>query len=568
MTWVRLVAAMMLGALVVLIGPVSPASAHAVIVDTVPARGSVVGAAPTAVTVTFSEPVRLVPGKVKVVAPDGTVITAGEPTLDGAAMVIPITPAQRPLGTYTVSYRVVSADSHPVGGGFSYSVGARSTFEDAVSGDSVDRGVTIGISVAKYLGYAGLTLLVGPALLMLGLWPRRLLRTPAGRRGPRIMMFTGAGLVALGALAGIWLQAPYANGGGPLDATAAGLRDVLISQFGFAHLGRLVALALAVPLLVVKALRWRGLALGVVAAGGLITWPLAGHPIASRMPVVTVFADLVHLAAMAVWLGGLIALVAFLLRRANARELRIILPVWSRWAVLAVYCLIAGGVIQVMVEVGAVSQLVTTRFGQLILAKTALLGVVLAFAGVARTLVHRLSAGGAGTGWTARLAPNAAPVTWLRRSVAVEVALTAVVLAASAVLVQTTPSRAVGEESPVVVPETFSETLTSPIYTLQFEIYPVQRGENNTLHGAIYTPEGKPLPVQEFRVTAALASAGLEPIDQPMAILDPVPGQSTTDLGHVIGPVNFPLPGEWTVKFTIRISEIDQATVTAVVKVP
>jgi copper transport protein len=558
MRWVRLVAAVLLGALVVLIGPVSPASAHAVIVDTVPARGSVVGSAPTAVTVTFSEPVRLVPGKVKVVAPDGTPVTGGEPTLDGASIVIPIVAAERPLGTYTVSYRVVSADSHPVGGGFSYSVGARSTFEGAVTGDEVDRGVTIGISVAKYLGYVGLTLLVGPALLMLWLWPRRLLRTPAGRRGPRTMMLTGAGLIALGAVAGIWLQAPYAYGGGPLDATVSGLREVLVSQFGIAHLGRLVALAVAVPLLVVKAFRGRGLALGLAAAGGVLTWPLAGHPVASRMPVVTVFADLVHLAAMAVWLGGLIALVAFLLRRAEPRELRVILPVWSRWAVLAVYCLIAGGVIQVMVEVGTVSQLVTTRFGQLILAKTALLGVVLAVAGMARTMVRRL-ADGTGTGWTARVAPHAAPVTWLRRSVAVEVALTAVVLAASAVLVQTTPSRAVGEEAPVVQPETFSKTLTSPIYTLQFEIYPVQRGENNTLHGFVYTPEGKPIPIQEFRVKAALPSAGLEPIDQPMAILDE---------SHGLGPVVFPMPGEWTVTFTIRISEIDQATVSAVVQVP
>ncbi|GAB7050189.1 copper resistance protein CopC [Catenuloplanes indicus JCM 9534] len=553
-----MVAAAFLGALIVLIGPVSPASAHAVVVDTVPARGSVVGAAPTVVTITFSEAVRLVPGRVKVVAPDGSPVTGGEPTLAGAVMTIPVTAAERPLGTYTVSYRVVSADSHPVGGGFSYSIGARSTFDGAVTGDEVDPGVTAGISVAKYLGYLGLTLLIGPALLMLSLWPRRLLRTPAGRRGPRIMMFTGAGLIALGALAAIWLQAPYAYGGGPLDATADGLGGVMISQFGLAHLGRLVALALAVPLLAGRAFRWRGVALGVVAAAGLVTWPLSGHPIASRMPVVTVFADFAHLAAMAVWLGGLIALAVFLLRRADARELRVILPVWSRWAALAVYCLIAGGVIQVMVEVGTVSQLVTTRFGQLVLAKTALLGVVLAVAGAARLLVRRIVTGSA-TGWAARLVPGGPPAIWLRRSVAVELAVTAVVLAASAVLVQTTPSRSVGEEAPVVVPETFSETLTSPIYTLQYEIYPVQRGEYNTLHGFVYTPEGQPIPIEEFRVTIALPSAGLEPIDAPMAILDE---------SHGLGPVNFPLPGEWTVKFTIRISEIDQATVSGVVNVP
>ncbi len=60
-------------------------------------------------------------------------------------------------------------------------------------------------------------------------------------------------------------------------------------------------------------------------------------------------------------------------------------------------------------------------------------------------------------------------------------------------------------------------------------------------------------------MTIGLPSAGLEPIDAPMAIVDE---------SHGLGALNFPLPGEWTVKFTIRISEIDQATVSGVVNVP
>src|ERR1700760_4976455 len=108
-------AGLLFGLLAVLFGPASPPSAHAALVATDPATGSVVPDAPSKITLKFSETVQIVTGKIQVLAPDGSRADQGEPSQDGDTITIPLrTGGGR--GTYLVSYRVISADSHPVGG--------------------------------------------------------------------------------------------------------------------------------------------------------------------------------------------------------------------------------------------------------------------------------------------------------------------------------------------------------------------------------------------------------------------------------------------------------------------
>src|SRR4029079_7998426 len=64
---------LLVGAFAVLIGPAAPASAHAELVSSSPAAGSTVPTAPDEIVLTFSEPVRQVPGKSHVIGPDGSV---------------------------------------------------------------------------------------------------------------------------------------------------------------------------------------------------------------------------------------------------------------------------------------------------------------------------------------------------------------------------------------------------------------------------------------------------------------------------------------------------------------
>jgi methionine-rich copper-binding protein CopC/putative copper export protein len=373
--------------------PAEPAAAHAVLVRTEPAAGAIVGAEPAAVTVTFSEPVRPVTGKIKILAPDGRAAGQDTPTTRGAVLTVPLR-AGTGNGTYLVSYRVISMDAHPVGGSFTFSVGAPSPPPApgaAATGGRVDPVVAVAMGAVRWLGYAGLVLVVGPTLLLMLLWPARL-----ARRGPSRLAGLGLALVALGAVLETYLQAPYGNGGGVFAVTGGDLREVLDSRFGAVHLVRLGVLSASAillwPVLAGRDTKVDRIMLAVLAVVGLATWPVGGHPAASAVPTLTVLADAAHLAAMSVWLGGLVMLLGFLLRKATLGELRVILPVWSAWAMLAVAVLAIAGTAQALVEIASPAALVDTTYGRLVLLKIVLLAAVLGVARYSRRTVERIAA--------------------------------------------------------------------------------------------------------------------------------------------------------------------------------
>ncbi|MFC0526452.1 copper resistance CopC/CopD family protein [Phytohabitans kaempferiae] len=588
----RWLAALFAGLCLAILVPAAPASAHAALVSTTPEQGSVIGSSPTKVSLTFNEPVRVIPGRTQVIAPDGKRINTGDPVASGGTLTLDVRVADRPLGTYLVSYRIISADGHPLSGGFMFSVGAPSQTAPKALED--DPSVAVLLATAKYAGYVGLTLVVGPLLFLAVLWPRR---TPT--RGPLRLVRIGLGLVLVSTLGTFWLQAPYTSGAGPFDVSVGELRDVATSGFGLWLGVRLAVLAAVVlllrtspplraPLTVVArppvraavavgagvsggaglppddqppatprppaggtsaregggtSARRSPLPLVLLGALGLLTWPLAGHAAASPVPPVSAVADAVHLASMAVWLGGLVVLVGFVLRQgwADRRVLGVVLPVWSRWAAVAICWLVLGGVVQAVVEIGGPGALLDTRYGQLILVKVALLGAVLAVAFFSRRLVLRRS-------------PDR-----LGRLVAAELGLAAVVLAASSVLVQTTPGRSADIEARAAAEAVgYSTTLNSDIFSVQFEIFPVQLGENNTLHAFVYTPQGKPVSVAEWKVTAALPEKGIPPIPNDVVSIRDNQG---------IGAITFPYPGEWELSLTIRLDDLNQATVRTTVDV-
>jgi copper transport protein len=520
--------------------PATPASAHAVLVSSSPRANAVLPTAPAEVVLTFSEGVREVPDRIRVIAPDGSRADRGEPRFDGAVVTVAVEEGG-PRGSYLVSYRVISADSHPVAGGFSYAVGAPSATPSDTAGDRIDPVVATAVIVARYVGYVGLLLVTGPALVLGLLWPQRL-----SRRGPGRLLWTGAGLLAAATVADVWLQVPFGGGGALFDIGWSGLRDVLGSTYGATHLVRLGVLAAAAVLLRAlttgKYARSDQVLLGILGLTGLLTWPLAGHPTVSPAPVISVLADTAHLAAMAVWLGGLVVLASFLLRRADDRELGAILPVWSRWATLSVCALLLAGTVQALIEVGSLDGLVGTTYGRLVIAKVGLFALVLVAAAYARRFVRRRAGG---------------RLRGMRPAVWTELGIAAVVLAVSATLVHTPPARTAATDAASVTPQYFSTTLSSSIYSLQVEVDPARVG-NNSIHLYAYTPDNKPLPVVEWRATAALPDQGVEPAEIPLLPL--------TD-NHVTGEVRLPTAGNWQLRFTVRISEIDQATVTATVPV-
>ncbi len=97
-----------------------PAGAHAALVGSDPGEGSSLAAAPTSITLTFNENVAQ-PAYVAVAAPDGSQVeVTAIRAVDDEVTATLADVGQK--GTFSASYRVVSADGHPVTGTFTYDV--------------------------------------------------------------------------------------------------------------------------------------------------------------------------------------------------------------------------------------------------------------------------------------------------------------------------------------------------------------------------------------------------------------------------------------------------------------
>jgi copper transport protein len=259
---------------------------------------------------------------------------------------------------------------------------------------------------------------------------------------------------------------------------------------------------------------------------------------------VSVVVDAIHLASMSVWLGGLVMLVAFLLPKANDRELSAILPIWSRWAATAVASLLIAGTVSALIEVASFKGLVDSTYGRLILVKIALALCVIAVAGISRKMVQNR---------TVEAGPKP-----LRRMVFVELGITAVILGVTAALVNISPPRTTAEAAVTTDTDTtITKTITNSTMSLQVDIFPAVVG-NNSIHLYAYTPENKPLKVVEWTATAALPAKGIEPIEVPLLRI--------TDF-HAIGDIALPQAGEWTFNFTVRTSDIDESTLSMTAKI-
>lgn len=116
---VVLLRGILLGLVVLLVGA-GPASAHAALVGSDPGDGSTLAAVPTSVTFTFNENVGS-PAYVAVIAPNGSKVAVTHVRAVDDTVSAKVADVDQ-KGTYSASYRVVSADGHPVTGTLTYDV--------------------------------------------------------------------------------------------------------------------------------------------------------------------------------------------------------------------------------------------------------------------------------------------------------------------------------------------------------------------------------------------------------------------------------------------------------------
>ncbi|HET6876372.1 MAG TPA: copper resistance protein CopC, partial [Jatrophihabitans sp.] len=355
----------------------APALAHASVVGSDPVDGSRLKTAPHEVVITFDEPVGIDGvGYLHVIDQHGHSVDAGKafhPNGDGPKVADRLQPHLGD-GTYTASYRVISADSHPVAGVIHFVVGNGPLVVTAANTGTTattNPVVRAAFDVVRWVSYLGFALL-GGAWLVLTVWP-------AGRFDLRArrLLWTGWGATAFGAAAELLLQGPFSAGTGlQTIARPSLLSDALHGSYGQLHSVRLVLLGL-LALVLAGSLqdttddaprREAALLLGV---GIALTFSAAGHADTTSPSWISVPLDMAHLLAMAAWLGGLIMLTVAILPRRDPRELREVLPTFSNVAFCSVVVLAGTGAWAAWNGIGTTSA-ATTTYALLVFGKIAL----------------------------------------------------------------------------------------------------------------------------------------------------------------------------------------------------
>lgn len=388
----------------VLLAGAGPASAHAALTGSDPAQGVVVDTAPSQVTLTFSEKVATSDDSLRVLDPKGKRVDAGNPAnVSGTSYAVKLKGGLSD-GTYTVSWQVVSADSHPVAGAFTFSIGAPSSTSVKAVGQEVGGGVVGWLyGFGRYMSYAGFIVMVGGAAFVLACWQRG-----SGVRPLQRLVVSGWLSLTAATLLLLLLRGSYTSTGKVGDIFDLGLLgQVLQTKTGAALVSRLLLLAAAALFIAVlfgaydkredeeKRDLTFGLAIGgfVVSAGLAASWAMAEHASTGLQPGIAMPVDVVHLLAVAAWLGGLCALLVALYRSDTPVETAAVRR-FSQVAFCSVLALVATGIYQSWRQLGSWSAFTDTSYGQLLLVKIGLVALLVGIAFFSRR-------------WTARLADTA-----------------------------------------------------------------------------------------------------------------------------------------------------------------
>ncbi|WP_437093438.1 copper resistance CopC/CopD family protein [Streptomyces sp. enrichment culture] len=580
---------MLLGAVLVLLllGGAAPASAHAALRGSDPEDGSVVASAPRHVTLTFTESVGLLEDSFRVYGPDNRRVRLGEPRhADGASDTARVgLPGGLAEGTYTVAWRVVSADSHPVSGAFTFSVGKPSPTAPAVPAERAEHPVTTSLyDTARHLAYIAAALLIGAAAFAA-------LCRPPDPAPLRLPLLTGWWTLLTATVVLLVLRAPYEAGTAPgtaLDASAA--TRTLTGRPGLALLARLTLL-----LPTAAALRWflrrrapepgrvsrAHLAAGAALSVGLaLTWAAAEHASAGIQVPLAMTSSVLHLLATACWLGGLAALL-LTLHRARTPPPAATVVRFSRLASVSVTVLVVTGVYRSWRGLGSWTALTETSYGRTLTVKLVVVAALLLVAGLSRRRTARLvtaeapvaervpePVGAAGAGPGTVLGSRPRPPSdepdrhrrALRLSVLVEVAVGVVVLLITTVLTGTLPARAEAEAAEAgpaaglpgasVVTIPYDVGVPGGTGRVQITLDPGRVGGNG-VQAVVFGADGGLTIIPELRLSFTLAAKDIGPIDAELS-----------DRGGywAAGDLNLPLEGTWTMKATVRVTELDQVS--------
>jgi copper transport protein len=582
-------------ALILTLALAPQALAHAQLLGTTPASGETLKSQPPEVIFKFNQNVGGTLGAVRVYNAQGSEVdnlAVEHPDGNEHWMGVGLK-SGLPDGTYTATYRVISADTHIVYGGVVFNIGhpgaaPKFTVAGLIGRNSSGEVTRVAFGAVRVLNYLAIAMMIGGLAFLLVAWLPALGAVAGAERewaaasrafAQRIQRLLAAA-VALGVLSsvlGILLQGASAAGVSLWSSLkGAVLESTIESRFGevwgvraidWILLGAMLgATRLAgrspVPVLRPVALGADGLALqptpprwalGLAGIGALylaFTPALSGHASVQSPTWLFFPSDFLHVLAASVWVGGILCLLVAL--PAGTRQLepadrtRLLLATLARFSPLAlgaVVTIAVTGVLQAYIDVRTLEGLFDTTYGALILVKTALLLALIGFGWVNRQRVipglRRLLEASATPGGIGLLA---------RRTMRGEALAMMAVFGVTAALISYAP--------PIdLASGPFSTNTSLGPAELEMTVEPARVGLN-TVH--VYLIDAKSgtqfTQTKEFTATARLPSKGIGPLTLKANAAGP---------GHyILSSAELTPGGNWKIELTDRVSEFQEYTKT------
>jgi copper transport protein len=503
------------------------AFAHASLVATEPRDGSMIAQAPKTVRLRFNEPVT--PAVIRVIDAEGR--TRNDAAVHAANETIEITlPTGLPAGTQVISYRVTSADGHPVAGSMMFSVGMGKAATAPSSSDAA-LGILIWLSrIGLYLG-----LFVGVGGVFFNAWTADT-RTRSKPVVGALLLGLVSAVVSLGCQGLDLLGLPI---GGVLNlapwqaaiATTLGPSLVIAAvAMGFGGLALRFPFAKAKRTLSAVALVGVGLSLAA-----------SGHASTAAPQWLTRPAVFLHGIGLAWWVGALLPLMALAL--SPAQPLLPVLQRFSKIAVPVVGIVALTGLLLAVIQLESLSALTGTNYGWILCIKLALVAMLLALAALNR---FRL---------TPALQSHSQNTRPLLRSIGLECAVVVGILALVAGWRFTPPPRSLT----AAVRPPLALHIHSDKAMFQVLISRSRAGTDDFVL-QIMAGDASPLQAKEVSLFLSLPEKGIEPMERK--------AERGADGIWTIRDVPIPFAGLWRVRVDALITDFEKVTLEEELDVP
>ncbi|RSE60618.1 copper resistance protein CopC [Alcaligenes faecalis] len=491
--------------------------AHASLVASKPDSGTVLTQAPKTASLSFNESVS--PLLMKLIRPDGSSEELGDVLTQDQRLELALPPMETE-GTYGLSWRVISADGHPVGGTLTFSVGTPSAnLMEGANSNPVRNSL---IWLARLLGYLGLFTGIGWVIYRALIPESNDASSQQTRIAPRMLALGAVALLLNLGLVGVdALDLPLSA----LLSTAA-WKTAASTSMGLAVLLGWVALSWKAKKTTSQ--KWLA-ALALILLGTSLA--SSGHASTADPAWLSRPSVWLHVVAVTLWIGSFLPL-AYALQHAQESRL---LTLFSRWIPAVLLVLMLSGAALIYVQFDQLASLWESRYGQVLSAKLILVLLLLGLGAYNR---YRLT--------QAVLQQRSDARQALRRVVRLEYVLVVLILAVAALWRFTPPPRALAQ----LVPPSVSSHIHTEAGMADLLYIPATTQHPAILTVSLYEPDFSPLKAQEVEVIFSNSQAGVESIT--------FPAELTRQDQWEVSNIQLPHLASWNIRIQVLISDFER----------